>query len=84
MSADPHNQNAVGSRKKEPLHTGENIEMLFKKKRKKLVVASHSYKEEYMFICTNEDGTLSTKLTFGLKVKGKKPLSWVHVFRTSQ
>lgn len=52
MSADPHNQNAVGSRKKEPLHTGENIEMLFKKKRKKLVVASHSYKEEYMFICT--------------------------------
>lgn len=50
MSADPHNQNAVGSRKKEPLHTGENIEMLFKKKRKKLVVASHSYKEENMFI----------------------------------
>lgn len=34
MSADPHNQNAVGSRKKEPLHTGENIEMLFKKKEK--------------------------------------------------
>lgn len=52
MSADPHNHNAVGSRKKEPLHTGENIEMLFKKKKKKLVVASHSYKEEYMFICT--------------------------------
>lgn len=78
MSADPHNHNAVGSRKKEPLHTGENIEMLFKKKKKKAGCCFTQLQGRvYVYLHRNEDGTLSTKLTFGLKVKGKNPLSWV-------
>lgn len=47
-----HNQNAVGSRKKNHCTQVKTLRWSLKKKENKLVVASHSYKEKYMFICT--------------------------------